>query len=160
MIIPAILRKNEVIQEFKKMQYTDELMYEVGNLNNWMPNIAEEPDKETYQYAVVNSSSELIGYISYKIDWYSSQAHSFCIMSFDKGNPLMGKEVFGILTNILEVFKIHRLEWCMLGGNPVQRSYDRFCKKYNGTKHVLRDVMKDRMGVYHDSMIYEIVQDK
>ena len=148
------------MQEFQKLQYTDDLMYEVGCCDNYMPDIAEEPDKETYQYAIVNSENKLIGYIGYKIDWYSSQAYHFGLMSFDRGNPLIGKEVFGILTNIIEVLKIHRVEWHMIGGNPVQRSYDKFCERYNGTKHVFHDVMKDRMGKYHDSITYEIIQNK
>jgi hypothetical protein len=45
----------------------------------------------------------------------------------------------------------------MVGGNPVERSYDRFCNKYGGTKHVLKDAMKDECGNYHDDIIYEIV---
>ena len=47
----------------------------------------------------------------------------------------------------------------MIGGNPVERRYDRFCEMYNGTKHVLKDVIKDKFGEYHDDIIYEIIND-
>lgn len=160
MIIPAILRKNEIIQEFQKLQYTDDLMYEVGSCDNWMPNIVEEPDKETYQFAIVDSKDKLIGYVSYRIDWYSSQAHRFGLMSFDRCNPLIGKELFGIMTHLIDDLRLHRIEWSMVGGNPVERSYDKFCKKYNGNKIVLHDTFKGRLGNYHDSITYEIIQDK
>ena len=160
MIIPAILRKNEIIQEFQKLQYTDDLMYEVGCCDNYMPNIVEEPDSGTYQFAIVDSKDKLIGYVSYRIDWYSSQAHNFGLMSFDRGNPLIGKELFGIMTNLIENLKLHRIEWYMVSGNPVERSYDKFCEKYNGRKITLRDTFKDRLGIYHDSITYEIIQNK
>ena len=45
----------------------------------------------------------------------------------------------------------------MIGGNPVERSYDKFCERHNGTKHVLKDALKDAEGNYRDSIIYEIV---
>lgn len=157
MLIPAILKKNEIIQEFQKLQYTDDLMYYLGSCDNYLPNIIEEPDKETYQYAIMDSNNNLIGYVNYKIDWYSSQAHNFGLISFDKGNVLIGKELFSIMTNIIENLKLHRIEWFMVGGNPVERSYDSFCKKYNGNKTILHDTFKDRLGNYHDTIIYEII---
>jgi hypothetical protein len=157
MLIPAILRRDEILQEFQKLQYTDDLMYEVGSCDNYMPDIADEPNKETYQYAIVNDSGKLIGYIGYYIDWYSSQASRFGLMSFDRGNILIGKELFTIMTNLIENLKIHRIEWYMVGGNPVERSYDNFCSKYHGNKFVFKDVFKDRYGKYHDSITYEII---
>jgi hypothetical protein len=45
----------------------------------------------------------------------------------------------------------------MVGGNPVERSYDRFLKMHNGNKHILKDAVKDKYGKYHDDVIYEII---
>lgn len=157
MLIPAILRKEEILHEFQKLQYSDDLMYEAGCCDNYMPNIAEEPDKETYQYAIVDSKGKLVGYVSYSIDRYSSQAHRFGLMSFDRGNPLIGMALFEIMGNLINILKLHRIEWYMVSGNPVERHYDKFCEKYNGRKIVLRDTFKDRLGKYHNSITYEII---
>lgn len=157
MLMPAILRKKEIIYEFRKLQYTDDLMYEVGCLDNYMPDIADEPDKETYQYAIVDSKDNLVGYIGYSIDWYSSQAHRFGLMSFDRGNPLIGMALFEVMEKLIDELKLHRISWYMVSGNPVERHYDKFCKKYGGRKIVLKDVFKDRSGRYRDSIIYEII---
>lgn len=43
MLIPAILRKEEILHEFQKLQYTNDLMYEAGCCDNCMPEIVEEP---------------------------------------------------------------------------------------------------------------------
>lgn len=157
MLIPAILKKEEILHEFQKLQYTDDLMYQVGCCDNYMPNIAKEPDKETYQFAIVDSKDKLVGYVSYRIEWYSSQAHGFSLISFDKGNPLIGEALFRIMDNLINNFRLHRIEWSMVGGNPVERHYDKFCELYNGRKIVLRDTFKDRLGEYHDSITYEII---
>lgn len=158
MLIPAILRKEEILHEFQKLQYTDDLMYEAGCCDNYMPDIVEEPDKETYQFAIVDSKDKLIGYVSYSIDWYSLQAHRFGLMSFDRGNPLIGEALFKVMDDLVNKFNLHRIEWYMVSGNPVERHYDKFCEKYKGRKIVLRDTFKDRLGEYHNSIIYEIIR--
>lgn len=159
MLIPAILKKQEIENAFRKYYYSDEMMFETGSLDNWLPEISENPDGSRYQYAIVDNKAKLIGYIDYTIDWYSSCAHRFGLISFDKGNILIGKALKEIMDKLINEYHLHRIEWRMIGGNPVERSYDRFCKKYNGNKYVLKDVFKDRQGKYHDDCIYEIIFD-
>ena len=157
MLKPAILFKTEIETNFKKYYYTDDMMLETGSLNNWCPNIQEEPEKGSFQYAIVNSKDNLIGYLDYHIDWYNSCASRFGILSFDRGNPLIGKDLFNELNKLINEYKLHRIEWRMVGGNPAEKSYDKFCEKHNGTKHILKDVIKDKHGKYHDDIIYEII---
>ena len=159
MLIPAILKKNEIQEAFKRYYYSDDMMYETGSLSNWLPNIQEETESGQYQFAIVDSHENLLGYLDYRIDWYNSCAHRFGLISFDRGNPIVGKDLFNELNKLINDYKLHRIEWRMIGGNPVERSYDKFCKKYNGTKHVLKDVVKDKYGKYHDDIIYEIIND-
>lgn len=56
----------------KEWYYTDDMMYYSGCLNNALPDIDEVPDETVYQYAIVSSKGNLIGFISYRIDYYSS----------------------------------------------------------------------------------------
>lgn len=160
MLAPAILYKEEIEQGFKKYYYTDEMMYECGCLENWTPAIEDNSGDSKYQYAIINKDNKVIGYIAYDIDWYSSCASNFGLLSFDKGNAIIGKSLFEVLDTLLNDYKLHRISWRMVGGNPVEKSYDRFCKKYNGRKHILRDVFKDRRGKYHDDIIYEIIREE
>lgn len=160
MLIPAILRKNEILEAFKRYYYSEEMMYETGGLGNWLPNIQEESEIGRFQYAIVDISEKLLGYLDYHIDWYSSCASRFGLISFNRGNPIVGKDLFNELNKLIYDYKLHRIEWRMIGGNPVERSYDKFCMKHGGTKHVLHDVIKDKYGKYHDDIIYEIIMEK
>ena len=157
MLIPAILKKQEIENAFRKYYYSDEMMFETGSLDNWLPEISENPNGGRYQYAIVDNQAKLIGYIDYTIDWYSSCAHRFGLISFDKGNILIGKALKEIMDKLINEYHLHRIEWRMIGGNPVERSYDRFCFSNGGTKHILKDVFKDKYGKYHDDIIYEII---
>lgn len=157
MLIPAILRADEIQEEIKKFFYTDDMMYEAGGMYNWIPDIEEESEDGCFQFAIVDSGDKLLGYLTYKIDWYSSCASQFGIISFDRGNPIVGKDLYTELQKMINDYHLHRIEWRMVGGNPVEKSYDKFCNKYNGTKHVLKDAFKDKYGEYHDNIIYEIL---
>lgn len=160
MLIPAIIKKNEILEGYKRYFYTEDMMYESGGLGNWLPDIKEEPDEGRYQYAIVDSNKKLIGYLDYCIDWYRSCAYNFGLFSFDRGNPLVGKALFVEMNKLIHEYKLHRIEWRMVSGNPVERSYDKFCERYGGTKHIFRDAMKDKYGNYHDDVIYEIINNK
>ena len=61
------------------------------------------------------------------------------------------------IEKIINDYHIHRMEWGMVSGNPVEKHYDRFCNKYHGKKFVLTDTFKDRHGNYRDNVIYEII---
>ena len=161
MLIPAILKRDELRAAFSKKFYSDDLLFITAGLRNWMPVIEDDPEEGVYRYAIVTNdlTQKLVGYLDYKIDWYSSCASCFGLISFENGNPLIGLAVRETIDKLLNEYKLHRIEWRMLGGNPVERHYDKLCEKYHGVKHVLRDVFKDKYGKYHTDCIYEIIQD-
>ena len=157
MLRPAIIYKEEIVKGMQKYFYTDDMLYETGCLENWTPNIADCPDDGTFQYAIVNSKEELIGFLAYTVDWYSDRVYNFGLFSFDRGNPLIGREVFRKLESLIA--RHHRVEWRAVSGNPACAAYDRFVEKHCGNKHILKDGIKDRDGKYHDDIIYEIIGD-
>ena len=156
MLVPAILYKDEIIKDMQKYFYTDDMMFETGSMNNWTPNIIECPDCSQFQYAIVGNNGKLIGYLTYSVDWYASIAYNIGLFSFDRGNPLVGRDVFNKLEELVST--LHRVEWRAVSGNPACRGYDSFIKRHNGNKHILKDYFKDRNGNYHDNIIYEIVK--
>lgn len=157
MLEPAILYKQEIEDKIRERFYTEDMLYMTGCLYNWTPEICDRPDESTFQYAIVDEY-EAVGYLGYTIDWYASKAYNFGLFSFDRGNPIVGSDVFNKLEEL--VGTMHRIEWRAIEGNPVIKHYDAFCKKHNGVKHVLKDAVKDSRGRYRDDIIYEIVTDK
>lgn len=154
MLVPAILFKSEIENGYKKLFYTSDMLFESGSLNQSIPDIAENMNEGWFQYAIIGGE-KVIGYLGYYVNYYTSNVYNFGLISFDRGNPLIGKDLFEKMEELVSRF--HRIEWRMIGGNPVERSYDKFCEIHNGTKHVLKDALKDAEGNYRDSIIYEIV---
>lgn len=156
MLVPAILYKEQIKTEFQKKFYSMDMLYETGCNSQWCPDISDEPEEGVFEYAIINGRGKLIGYLSYQVDYYSSNAYNFGLMSFDRGNPIIGKALFEKMEELVST--MHRVEWRMIGGNPVERHYDRFCAKYGGAKYILHDSVRDKNGKYHDNVVYEIIR--
>ena len=102
MLVPAILYKDQIIQEFHKYYYTTDMLYETGCMCNWCPDIVDCPSESQFQYAIVNDNNKLIGYLGYYVDWYASKADNFGLFSFDRGNVLVSKSVFMKLEELVK----------------------------------------------------------
>ena len=156
MLKPALAYKEEIQREMSNYIYNEDMLLYNGSLEYYTPNFENEGDGTLYQYAIVDED-KVIGYFTYRVDWYTSCANRFGLFSFDRRNSTVGIDVYREIKKLISSYKIHRIEWRMVSGNPVEKHYDKFCRKYNGHKHILRDAIRDRQGCYHDDVIYEIL---
>lgn len=154
-LVPAILYKDEIEKAFAKEVYTEKFFYYSGYSHCHTLSEIKLEDND-YQFAMVDSNGKLVGYLAYRVDPNSESVYNFGLYSFDKGNPIVGKDLFEEMERLVRIY--HRVEWRMIGGNPVKKHYDRFCKKHNGNIVVLHDVCKDVNGKYRDEYLYEIVK--
>jgi hypothetical protein len=156
-IKPAANYGDEINRKFNEYLYTEDYLLYFGEKGfSRFETVTNDCEGTTYQFAILDDE-KLIGYISYRIDWFSLNAYNFGLFSFDRGNRLIGVALYKILNDVIDKFHIHRIEYRMISDNPVQRHYDRFCKKYNGNVVKLTDVFKDRTGKFRDEYIYEII---
>ena len=157
MLKPAVLYADEITRKFAEYLYTTDLYY----FNGWccgssLPEI--ETERDLYQYAFVDNAGNIIGFLTYRVYDYSDTVQDFGLFSFDRGNPIIGIDLFKKLEELVECH--HRVEWQVIEGNPVKRHYDKFCKKHGGYIHHYHETVKDIEGKYVDSYVYEIVNIK
>lgn len=154
MLKPAILYKEELLKKFAEELYTQDYTFYMGySCGTLLPHIEEQENR--YQYAIINKANEVIGYFAYDYWPICDTILNFGLYSFDKGNPIVGYDLYNKLKELIE--RHHRIEWRVVGNNPVKRSYDTFCKKYNGMIAHLHQSTKDTNGNYVDEFIYEII---
>lgn len=151
-----MLYQDEIYKGFARYIYDDEITYYSGWNGFTIPEISEEFDGMTYRYAILDNE-RVIGYFCYTYDIHSKCLRNLGLYSFDKGNFIIGKDVLYKIKQIIKEYQPHRMEWRMVGGNPVEKHYDNFCERYNGKKIVLTDAICDKAGVYHNDLIYEII---
>ena len=170
MLVPAMCYKDEIEKAYTRLAYTQKLMWYDGCIENFKHELTEEDGK--YQYAIVESG-QVIGYISFRVDWYCSMAYNFGLMSFmdiyfdnpsqeyKSTKPIIFKAIREVI-RMVESFNLHRIDWRCVGGNPAERGYlgilKHFEDKYDIARGVFRDNMKDRHGNYHDTIMFELIR--
>lgn len=168
MLKPAMLYKDELEKKFAEVMYDDDYFLYMGYAHGHeLPKIGAFDNQ--YQWAIVSPekfklyggmksvhiSEKVIGWFAYQAQPETDTVLNFGLYSFDRGNPIIGEDVFCIMTELLDH---RRLEWRVIGGNPVIKHYDKFCWRNGGNKVTLHNVVKDRNGVYRDEHIYEILR--
>lgn len=177
MLVPAIQYKDEIEKEFQRIQYSEKYLWYTGSIDNYDIEVKTEGDK--FAFAII-CQEHLIGYISFRVDWYCSMAYNFSLIKFKdiKGRGRMiCKDVFKVadkstlvmasalreVIRMIESFKLHRIDFRCVSGNPVWRKYDHLLlwfhrRDWIGNMIVFRDNIKDRQGYYHDTIVYELIR--
>lgn len=154
MLVPAISRKDELEKLFAEHLYDDDMF-----LYNGYPYCNQIPDltlrENEYKWAIVDKNNNAIGYFCYYINNHCNSACAFGLYSF-KRDSIIGLDVNRKMKELVKNY--HRVEWRMIGDNPVEKHYDRFCSRNHGRKVVLRDAVKSPTGEYRNEYIYEIVK--
>ena len=157
MLVPAISRKSELEKLFAAHIYDNSMFlfghtfdfeneFSINNINNG-----------EYQWAIVDKDDKVIGYFKYHLDMVNDTVNRFNLITF-KTDSITGIDVYKMMKKLIKTY--HRIEWQMVEGNPAKPHYDRFCKRYNGNRVKLHNVVKDPYGYYHDMYIYEILRSK
>ena len=110
MLIPAIILKNEIQEAFKRYYYSDDMMYETGGLNNWLPNIQEETEIGRFQFAIVNSKENKLTAIDFNKNIYNESlkplSYTFSALDNEFTTPEQAKTFANkILNAALEEFE-------------------------------------------------------
>lgn len=157
MLVPAISRKDELEKLFAAHIY-DNSMFLFGHTfdfeNEFSTNNIYNGE---YQWAIVDKDDKVIGYFRYHVDMINDTVNRFKLITF-KTDFITGIDVYKMMKKLIKTH--HRIEWQMVEGNPVKPHYDRFCKRYNGKRFKLHNVVKDPYGYYHDMYIYEILRSR
>lgn len=174
MLVPAITYKEEIEREFKKIQYTDKYLWYTGSIDNYDIEVKTEGDK--FAFAIVEPCInqycevwyDVIGYISFRVDWYASCAYNFGLIRFhDKGTKVSQRRITTAIREVIlmiEFFKLHRIDFRCVSGNPAEKKYYKIMMKivkqrrYKFDEMIFHDNIRDRQGDYHDTICYELIR--
>jgi len=167
MLVPAIQYKDEIEKQFQRIQYTEKYLWYTGSIDNYDIEVKTEGDK--FAFAII-CQEHLIGYISFRVDWYCSMAYNFSLIRFSDAFV----EIGGVATRtiasairevirMIESFNLHRIDFRCVSGNPVWKKYEHLLvwfhrRDWLGHMIILRDNIRDRQGYYHDTICYELIR--
>ena len=160
MLRPAQLYKDQLEQKNIETWYRSEYIYWNVGTGDSMLNLPDN-NYNMHCFVSVDKKDNVIGYISYAVDWYSMSADRFGIISYDKGNLIFVKDLYKVICNLFEVYHMNRISWRCYADNPAIRGYRNFIKKHGGREcgHY-RKISKLQDGKLHDSVEFEILAEE
>lgn len=103
-------------------------------------------------------NGKIFGYIRYSIDRDSGVAYGLQVVNFAEPNVIFSKDLNQCLHDVFDKFQFRKLKFCCLIGNPAEKMYDKYIKKYGG-RIVGIQKENDKLidGNYYDLKTYEIL---
>ena len=160
MLKPAQLYRDRFAEEYVKTWYKPENIFYTGYTGDRMPELPDN-NYDSHHFVSVDKNDNLIGYISYSVDWISMSADRIGIISFDKGNIEFARDVYKAICDLFETYHMNRVSWHAYVENPAIRGYRNFIKKHGGKEcGYYRQIAKLQDGKLHDSVEFEILAEE
>lgn len=159
MLQPAQLYKDKLYREYMKTWYNPEYMY-YADSGDRLPNLPDS-NYSTHHFVCVDKDYNLIGYISYSLNWVAMSADRLGIISFDRGNALFAKDVYQVICDLFEKYHMNRISWSAYADNPAVRGYRNFIKRHGGREcGYYRQIARLQDGKLHDSVQFEMLAEE
>lgn len=162
MLVPAMYYKDELETLFKMNQYSEAMIFYNGCIENYEWTMKEEDGR--YQYAIVNQEDNVVvGYISYRVDYYAHQVCNFGLICLNQNSKYKMTMALGIAKIVEEILsmKPRRIEFRYVADNKAGKGYQKIIKSVAGEYHKnllqLTGYMRDKYGEYHNLVICELI---
>lgn len=159
MLEPAIKYKDQLENLQYETWFNDKYKYWV--FDEYYRTLTIDEDTWNRHQFVSVSDNNAIGYIAYSVNRSENSVHSLSIVNFsnDKTDSItFGVDLSRALKDIFEKYKFRKLNFCVIIGNPVEKSYDRIIKRYGGRiVGIKKEDAKLIDGEYYDNKLYEIL---
>lgn len=158
-LVPAITYKDQIEKYIRSIYYSDKSYLMSGFNHSFNEIISDDRDGTLFQWAILNNSNQLMGFVSYQIDWYDSILKKLKLLSFVEGNICIRYAMNAIVDKINR-YNLHKMTFYSIDADPMLHKYINFVTNNNGTISIFKDDFKDIYGTYHDLYRFDIMLGK
>lgn len=157
MLRPAQLYKEQLkIKDIESWYNPSDIFYHSGT-GAYSIDLPDN-NENLHAFVSVDKDDNIIGYISYRVDWRAMNAYQFGIISYHKGNMEFIRDLYKAIDDCFNVYHFNRIEWFCIADNPAICGYRNFIKHYGGREcGYCRQALKLRDGKLHDYVTFEIL---
>lgn len=156
MLEPAIKYREQLEKLQYNIWFNDK--YKYWNCDTYYDSMQIDTNTWNKHQFVSVLNDEVIGYIAYNVSRSDNSVCSLSIINFSDNTVIFGADLSRALKDIFEKYKFRKLNFTVVVGNPIEKSYDKMIKKYGGRIiGVYKDDVKLIDGEYYDKKLYEIL---
>lgn len=158
----AINHEAELRQQMRNIMFDEKYKFEnFGSYYNDLK-LDKEIGWHSLQFVSYDEYKEnVIGYFSVSIDRDAGNLHSLRIINFSNKKELFASDLKKFLINLTKREDFTKLNFTVVIGNPIEKSYDKMIKKYGGKIVGVyeKDVKLNDGKIYHRK-VYEVFMEK
>lgn len=153
----ALNHEEELKKKFRGIWFSEK--YKFWTCANYYEERAlKENTWDGHQFVSLDNNGDVIGYIGYEIDRVNDLVDGLSIINFTENKIIFGIDVGNALIDIFEKFHFRKINFCVVIGNPIEKTYDRMTEKYHGkVVGIQRKQVRLFDGKYYDMKMYEIL---
>ena len=159
MLVPAFNYAEELKKKMAATWFDEK--YKYYNCDTYYSDL--KVDDETWnrhQFVSLDKEGNVIGYIKYNINRQTCNCNGLAIINFTDNKSVFGMDLGQALIDIFERFKFRKLNFSVVIGNPIEKSYDKMINKYGGRiVGIYKQEVKLIDGEYYDEKLYEITRE-
>jgi hypothetical protein len=120
-----------------------------------------ESKKDTWnnnEFVSIDSSGKVIGYIAYEINRNTRNVDGLSALNFSENKVVFGRDLIRSMRDIFEKYNFRKIDFSVIKGNPIEKSYDRLVEKFGGRIIGVRaEHCRLIDGKYYDLKLYEVM---
>ncbi len=153
--------EKEIREKLMDVWYDPKYQYYFCSRFHSVFSIPQDTGDSQFRYFVsLGEGGEVNGLFSYRIDHECNFACYFGAINFSDCKLQFGHDLYQCIDDIFCKFYMNKLEFSVIIGNPIEKSYDRIVEKMGGrVLGIRRACAKDMAGNYHDEKIYEVMRE-
>lgn len=135
--------------------------YKYYHMGGWHREYTPSTDDwEDMSFVSLDKENNILGHISYRLDRNISSAYDFGAINFSDDKLTFGIDLCQVIDDIFCKFNMQRMEFNVVCGNPIEKSYDRMVTKFGGrivgTRKRAAKLLDNQI---YDDKIYEILRE-
>lgn len=159
MLDNAFKYEQEIKTKFLDVWYDPKYQYYFGGTHREPYALPNNGDWYCRTFVSLNKEGEVIGMIGYSVDNEVNRAHSFGAINFSNDIITFGFDLRQAIDDIFIKFGMNKMEFNVIRGNPIEKSYDRIVEKIGGRILCIRkDTAKLMNGTIVDDKVYEVMR--
>ena len=135
--------------------------YKYYFVGNWHKEYSPpQDDWEEMCFVSLDKDGNILGLISYRLDRNISSAYDFGAINLSDNKSVFGMDLYRVIDNIFCKFNMQRIEFNVVCGNPIEKSYDKMVTKCGGriigTRRRAAKLLDNQV---YDDKLYEILKE-